>query len=630
MAQPHHIRYARTYIGFDILRRILEDYFHYSVTVIRSSVDLQEVTTIATAIDNTETLENAAKQLQQNQTDTNQPGNAGIEPMNTCKINVSTTVSEGDDNADNDTTASQRHYLQQIEDGIDRDWHSLSVTPPTLVTRVADYLDEIIEWICELLVQKLAYKAKGSVYLSVQALEAIPDLHYCKIVPEQIRNAIRKEEEGKVAQCFLGDKRNPRDFALWKKAQGPGELQWDSPWGRGHPGWHTGCAVMATTVVQKFGCPSRMDIFSGNEESKFPHHDNVLAQAEAKCGERQWANYILHSGLLHIRDRNLVGALTIHDVLQVYSPRQIRMAFVLHRYNSPMVLGENTMHHAITTEKYFMEFFRNVEVFLRAIDEIDVGQPKQATLKLQEMLSISHTKVHAALSNDFDTPAAMHEIANLARATNVYMEEAMASGTVVNNSARFIRRILQVLGLVSYDVTGDRVGQLQDKTMEKLLDAMVVFRSSVRTKARSKDFTGVLQECDILRDEILPPLGIRLEDKASLSVWKLTEPKSSDRSILQVNSGKVSDKHRETPSFLQEYSVSPREFMRHLKLEDGQTYKFTQFDEAGLPTHDSEGKPLSKNQTKAAQKLFKLYQRKYEKHHQALINESNDFEELGD
>ena len=574
--------HARTYLGFDIIRRILTDYFGYHVTLIMNITDIDD-----------KIIERSAEQ--------------GL------------------------------HHLelsQHFEAEFHKDMADLQVLPPTVLTRVTEYMTEIVNYIQRIVEKGLAYESNGSVYFHVEAFEQVEGMHYCKLAPEQVGNAeLLAEGEGKLTQDFVSDKKSPRDFALWKKSK-EGEPKWESPWGLGRPGWHIECSVMASDVLQKLVGVSKMDIHSGGIDLKFPHHDNEMAQAEAECGESQWVNYFIHAGHLHIKglkmSKSLKNFITIQQALEINSARQIRLLFLLHAYNAQMDYGDNTMTHALETEKRFVEFFHNVKACLRANDFRKPQKWSAETFQLQKTLNEAMTKVDAALRDDFDTPTVMAVLVDLVKATNVYMESSSGGtviGLVVRNVASYITRIFKVFGLITDDSIGFAASSSEgsgdrEEVLGPVLDALMDFRSAVRDKARQKDVGGILGECDAFRDEKLPPLGIRLEDKADGSVWKLaSDPAELIREMEQKQAEaarKAEEKAtREAEAAKKEAlnKLSPEEFMKQLTLEDGTTPMYSKFDaDSGLPTHDAEGEPLNKNQTKKVQKLFKTQQTKYDKY----------------
>ncbi len=161
------------------------------------------------------------------------------------------------------------------------------------------------------------------------------------------------------------EKLNPTDFALWKLSK-PGEPAWDSPWGRGRPGWHIECSAMAGAI---FG--SQIDMHSGGIDLKFPHHDNEIAQSESAFCNDNWVNFFVHSGHLHIQgckmSKSLKNFITIKEALQKYSSRQIRILFLLHSWKDTLDYSDQAMEGALTFEKACKELFFKVKDFSRNV-----------------------------------------------------------------------------------------------------------------------------------------------------------------------------------------------------------------------------------------------------------------------
>ena len=588
--------HARTYLGFDIIRRILEDHFNYNVTLVMNITDLDD-----------KIIQRANEQ------------NITCEQLS-------------------------RHFEAEFH----QDMQELGVSPPNVLTRVTEYMDEIIPYIQTIVDKGLAYESNGSVYFHVSAFNSLDGMVCCKLAPEQANNSeLLAEGEGKLTQDFVGDKRSPRDFALWKKSK-EGEPKWDSPWGQGRPGWHIECSVMASDVfAQMAGGNSvkdvvtknrdlcRMDIHSGGVDLKFPHHDNEMAQAEAHSGCCQWVNYFVHSGHLHIKgfkmSKSLKNFITIRQALENNTSRQIRLCFLLHKYNAPMDYGDNTMSHAMSIEKVFVEFFHNVKAVLREGKITNVQRWDVAARNFQNAVETAKIAVDDALKDDFDTPTCMSKLADLVKATNLYLEGCEAENRtplnlVVLNAAKFITKIFKTFGLIpensgveiGFPVGGGADGE---EKLTPVLDALIDFRSAVREKARENDTKGILQECDQFRDDALPPLGIRLEDKTGgKSMWKLADPEE----LLKEKEQKEQEKKRkeaEKKAAAEEKArkdamnkLTPEEFMKQLTLDDGtDKLKYSKFDDTGIPTHFHDGEPLTKSQLKKANKEFQSQKKKYEK-----------------
>uniref|UniRef100_A0A6U0T1A9 cysteine--tRNA ligase n=1 Tax=Eucampia antarctica TaxID=49252 RepID=A0A6U0T1A9_9STRA len=597
---PSHMGHARTYLGFDIIRRILSSHFGYDVTLVMNVTDIDD-----------KIIQRANEQ-----------------------------------NIECDTLS------KQFEAEFHEDMANLGVRPPDVLTRVTEYIDDIVTYIKTIVDKKMAYESNGSVYFDVNEFSNADGMSYCKLEPEQINNAeLLAEGEGKLTQDFATDKHSPRDFALWKKSK-PGEPSWDSPWGPGRPGWHIECSVMASDIFSQLsGLPSaedcgnacRMDIHSGGVDLKFPHHDNEMAQAEAHSGCNQWVNYFVHAGHLHIKgfkmSKSLKNFITIRDALENNTARQIRLCFLLHKYNAPMDYGDNTMSHSLVTEKLFVEFFHNVKAVLREGNIINIQRWDESARQLQNTLSDIKSRVDAALRDDFDTPASINALSDLVKATNLYLDSCVARqitpvNLLLRNAAVYITHIFRIFGLIPDSAGGEigfpigGAGDAADleEALTPVLDSLMQFRASVRDFARVKDTGGVLSECDKFRDDVLPVLGIRLEDKTGgKSVWKLADPnelmKEREQRELEKQR-KLEEKRKAVEEKAKKDALnklSPEEFMKQLTLDDNGLSKYSKFDDTtGVPTHLHDGEQLTKGQQKKAKKEFEGQRKKYEKYLKSL------------
>ena len=153
------------------------------------------------------------------------------------------------------------------------------------------------------------------------------------------------------------DKRYQNDFALWKKVK-EGEPSWDSPWGKGRPGWHIECSAMAAAIFKKYP----IDIHTGGVDLKFPHHDNEIAQSEAYYNSDNWINYFWHTGHLHIDGKKMSKSLknftTIKEILVDYNARQIRYMFLIHQWNKLMTYDRvKSLNEAVAKDRQFTETY---------------------------------------------------------------------------------------------------------------------------------------------------------------------------------------------------------------------------------------------------------------------------------
>lgn len=548
-----------------------------------------------------------------------------------------------------------RELSSKYEQEFHEDMDALGIAPPSVLTRVTDYIPEVIQFIDTLIEKGMAYVSLNenttnkSVYFHVEEYEKVGT--YCKLEPEAKRNAAKLlEGEGILTQTHNSDKKSPRDFALWKGSDDVLNA-WSSPWGNGRPGWHIECSVMASDILNRMGVEgNKMDIHSGGIDLKFPHHDNELAQSEAFNGCCQWVNYFIHTGHLHIQgfkmSKSLKNFITIRQALEHNSPRQIRLCFLLHQYNTPMDYGDATMSHALVCDKTFTEFFLNVKGKLREITtKVHLAASHQkwgpAEMELQTNFDAAKKGVDDALKDDFDTPKVIKTLMDLVKAVNLYMENE--SKTVVSlllkNCALYMTKIFNIFGLsntpppnigfTSSSTANDATSS--EEQLVPILNALMNFRSDVRTAGRSNpdDMTTILNHCDTFRDETLAELGIRLEDKPSgNSVWKLCDPAElkREREMKEQEARRKLEEKRALKELAAKKEamakLSPEEFMKALTLEDGVTLKYdvASFDvDTGLPTRlgshsNNSSELLNKNQAKKANKEFQAQKKKYDKY----------------
>jgi len=596
-----HMGHARTYLSLDIIARIARDFLGYNVVLCQNVTDVDDKIILRSS-------------------------ERGI-PF--------------------------RELASKYEAEFSEDMSSLGVQLPDITTRVSEYIPEIISYIEKLIANGVAYASNGSVYFSVADFEKAGH-KYGKLMPEQIGNTILLAEgEGALTDCT--EKRATQDFVLWKRTKDHTndnivEPSWTSPWGQGRPGWHIECSVMSNSALNKFG-GSTVDIHAGGVDLKFPHHENEIAQSEGFSGSHQWVNYWLHTGHLNIKgmkmSKSLKNFITIREALEMHTARQIRFCFLLHKYNAPMDYADSTMTQAVNIERIFSEYFHNTKALLRRLGDLSstvqhVGPAEEALLaRLEE----AKEQVRACLLDDFDTPRAVSVLTELIRDCNKYVESGTAtpisastemaalpenclSSVVLSSVARYVTTILSTFGLVptgsdiGFPITeaGDGAqGGSKEAILTPYLDVLTEFRQAVRIAAMKGDTKAVLKIADQLRDDILPVLGVRMEDKGSgadvVTVWKLDDPETMRKERAQKEAARAEkEKQKEEMARL----AAERE--ARAAIPPGQMFLsmtdlYSAFDELGVPTMDKAGEPLSKGVLK---KLGKEYAKQKEVHEKYL------------
>ncbi|XP_039182677.1 probable cysteine--tRNA ligase, mitochondrial isoform X1 [Crotalus tigris] len=424
------------------------------------------------------------------------------------------------------------------EEDFKQDMAALKVLPPTIYMRVTENVPQIISFIQQLVTNGYGYAtSQGNVYFDVRSRGD----RYGKltnIYPEA------QEEFG------LSDKCHKKDFALWKAAR-PHEICWDSPWGKGRPGWHIECSTISSLV---FG--GHLDIHTGGIDLAFPHHENEIAQCEAYHQCEQWGNYFLHSGHLHIRgskkmSKSLKNYITIKDFLKEFSSDQFRMFCLRTKYSSGVEYSNDTMNDAKNILHIIHSFISTANAYMKGQFDCDAIREEE----LWEKLALTKTTVAAACADDFDTPRAIRAILDLIHYGNRQLK-------TVTKETRSPRSAIVFGAIVSYvmeffNMVGVTFAESQvlpehkhSALLSSVIDELVSFRIKVRNfalatpdteespSAQIADLLEVKQQqkeerrqrlqermplllaCDRLRQD-LAIYGINIKDRSSTSTWEL-------------------------------------------------------------------------------------------------------------
>ncbi|XP_029353845.1 cysteine--tRNA ligase, cytoplasmic isoform X1 [Echeneis naucrates] len=670
-----HMGHARSYISFDILRRILKDYFKYDIFYCMNITDIDDKI-IKRARQNYLLDQYKAKQPQAAQilqdvlsargpfqahlattTDPDkkqmlekldaavtaalQPLQAAMERKDEAVQPLAEVLLESSKDLLADwldkqfgsevTENSIFSILPKYWEGeYHKDMAALNVLPADVLTRVSEYVPEIVDFVNKIVSNGYGYESNGSVYFDTSKFDASPQHSYAKLVPEAVGDQKALQEgEGdlSISAERLSEKKSQNDFALWKASK-PGEPSWDSPWGKGRPGWHIECSAMAGSILGE-----SMDIHGGGFDLRFPHHDNELAQSEAFFENDYWVRYFLHTGHLTIAgckmSKSLKNFITIKEALEKNTARQLRLAFLMHSWKDTLDYSSNTMESAVQYEKFMNEFFLNVKDILRAPTDITGQFEKWETAEMELNNSYYDRKsaIHAALCDNIDTRTAMEEMRVLVNQSNCYIASRKSAKQTPNrllieSIAVYLTSMLKIFGAIEgSDPIGFPMGRQSqsvdlESTVMPYLDVLSDFRESVRKIAREKKVMELLQLCDSVRDDTLPELGVRLEDHEGLpTVVKLVDKETllkerEEKKALEEEKKKKKEeaakkKQEQELAKLAKMKIPPCEMFR------SETDKYSKFDEAGFPTHDVEGKELSKGQAKKLRKFYEAQEKLY-------------------
>ncbi|XP_065174386.1 cysteine--tRNA ligase, cytoplasmic-like [Sycon ciliatum] len=646
-----HMGHARSYMSFDIVRRVLADYFGYNIVYAMNITDIDDKIIVRARrnflVEQYVEQKPSTAQLISDVSDALAPFTTKVEKetdndkraMLQRLLTEATTSLEALKKAVENGSANEAmcdalvtrardplgawldfhkggsvtdHSIfakltQHVERLFHADMQALNILPADFLTRVSEYVPEVVEFIQRIIANEFAYEADGSVYFDVKKFDEDPNHTYAKLVPEAVGDrAALAEGEGELSAAT--GKRSDRDFALWKSSK-PGEPSWDSPWGQGRPGWHIECSVMCSDILGE-----KVDIHSGGVDLKFPHHDNEIAQSEACFGHDSWIQYFLHAGHLTIEgckmSKSLKNFITIQEALSRYSSRQLRLAFLTHSWQATLDYSENVMSEAKQLESFFDNFFHYVrDLMQRQSAEVRwcVPKPTAAEKELHEKFIEKQSAIHDALCDSINTAAAMQILREIVSLVNVYTQNAKAAvdSQLIKKIETYVSKILATFGLPE---PKDDVSQAGKSVVYALSD----FRDTVRATAREAKQVGLLEACDALRNDILPELGISLEDRPDgpalvkfVDKEVLLEERRKELELLEEKRRKKAEAQRKAQELQAAKDAKKRIPPSEMFRKDP---KFTQFDEQGVPTHErdekGEEKPVSGKQKKKLQKLY--------------------------
>ncbi len=381
-----------------------------------------------------------------------------------------------------------------------RDMDRLNVTRPDVSPRATGHIPEMIDMIKVLLDKGIAYEVNGSVYFSVSKFPEYGKLSGRRV--EELRSGARVE--------VLEEKRDPADFALWKRADPDHLMQWSSPWGRGFPGWHIECSVMSTKYL---GQP--FDIHGGGVENKFPHHECEIAQSEAANGTL-FARYWLHNGMLMIRGQEMHKSLgnfvTLEQAFERWDAMAIRFFFLLSHYRSPLDLTTEAMDAASKGLERLFAAIRTVRRRLQAAPPPGEVRAGEVSSELVARLEEGRLRFEGSMDDDFNTPGALAALFDVTREINVLLnaDQPLSRGALERIDAFYTKLGGDVLGLVPQDADGGLGASLASGLIALLVDT--------RSKLRQSKHWALADE---IRDR-LGSMGVELRDGSQGTTWTLS------------------------------------------------------------------------------------------------------------
>lgn len=374
------------------------------------------------------------------------------------------------------------------------DTTALNIEPATLHPRATHEIKDIINFVKTLIDKGYAYEVDGDVYYRARKFK-----HYGELSDQNIEQL----EEG--ASEHINDeeqnrKEDPIDFALWKAQKEPDEIAWDSPWGKGRPGWHIECSVMSTKYLG-----DTIDIHGGGQDLEFPHHENEIAQSEAKTGKK-FVNYWLHNGFVTVgkdqekMSKSLHNFVTVHDILKEVDPQVLRFFMASVQYRRQINYSEENLKQAATILDRFKNTLTNINYRL----EDDTAS--EAAPDLAKAIEETEQKFVTAMDDDFNVQNALTAIYDLLPAVNANANSEKADKETLTLFEKKLADWLLVFGVDTEKLCAQNAGSNDDE-----IEELVKKRDEARA---NKDWAT----SDKLRDQ-LKEMGITIQDTPQGTRW---------------------------------------------------------------------------------------------------------------
>lgn len=365
------------------------------------------------------------------------------------------------------------------------DCDGLGIKRATVHPQVTDNIQQIIEFIKELEDKGYAYAVNGDVYFDTNKFEG-----YGKLSGQ------KQEDLEAGARIEVNDqKRHPMDFVLWKAKEG--EPGWDSPWGEGRPGWHIECSVMSKRYLGE-----TIDIHAGGQDLTFPHHENEIAQSEARSG-KTFSKYWMHNGYININDEKMSKSkgnfFTVRDISKLYDLEIVRFFMLSAHYRNPVNFSDEMLNQAKAGLERLYNTKEKLEFTLSNLVESPLTEKE---VELVKELDDFRQKFIDAMDDDVNTADAVSVIFELAKLINSNVDE--------NSSLEFAKKCLDEFN----ELTGvlNIVNKKKDTVLDKDIEELIQKRTDAK---KNKEF----QLADDIRQQLLD-MGIVLEDTRQGVKWK--------------------------------------------------------------------------------------------------------------
>ena len=446
-----HIGHAKSYVSFDVIVRYLR-YVGYKVRYVQNITDVGHLT------DNADAGEDKILKRAQRER---------LAPAELVEIYT-------------------RSYFEDMD--------ALNNLRPDISPRATAHIPEQIELVEKLLKKGYAYESNGSVYFDVQKFS-----EYGKL-------SGRKQEELEAgARIEINpEKRNPSDFALWKKAEPDHIMRWKSPWGEGFPGWHLECSAMSMKYLGK-----TLDIHGGGLENIFPHHECEIAQSET-ANKLPFVRYWIHNNMVTVNGqkmgKSLGNFITLKDAFKKYHPLTIRFFILCTHYRSPLDFS----NEALDAADKGLERLHNTIKHLR--ERMEYTKDDSTSSSIHEKLEYYKKKFLEAMDEDINTPGAIAVLFDLSKEVNTLLDsDKEINKKCLEDIDTFYKQLGgNILGIIPDTLQSEQKSEAE--TLKNIMDVLIGTRNELR---KAKQW----QLSDFIRNKLLE-IGITLDDKPDSTTWK--------------------------------------------------------------------------------------------------------------
>lgn len=385
--------------------------------------------------------------------------------------------------------AISSHYTDEYN----QDLASLSVMSPTVQPKVSEHIPQIVSFIQQLIDKGMAYEQNGDVYYRVTQFK-----EYGKLSNQILQNLQHTNRSVYIAE----EKENEHDFALWKK-QKKDEIAWNSPWGKGRPGWHIECSVMSMNYLGE-----TFDIHGGGLDLCFPHHENEIAQSEGLTG-KPFAQYWMHNNYITVNGQKMSKSLgnftTVRDALKTYDGNILRMFFLSVNYRNEIDYSEESMEQAKQNVEKISQFLFHLNHLENTLKTIFLSK------EVKELITDTKNSFSEQMSDDFNTSEALTILLSFMK--NIYSLPKLTKEDA-KESKKVIKELLEVLGFTIEDEK-----KFKDEEIEQLVEQRDALKEQAKMEKDKEKKIALFQQADDIRSYLLSQ-EVVVEDTPQGTRWR--------------------------------------------------------------------------------------------------------------